>query len=197
MGKKTNIKNDVIDNIATLSKGYPVAISSKIKGTKTEGLNTLKILNISNIKELIDNEVVSYNTIEFQQKYNKEIQYVQKNDIVIATATGSKRRFNVFFIENEPKDKYCYSNSMFVIRVKDENIITSKYLYIQLLTDTIQNKLISLAKGNLILHIAKKDLLNVKIKIPTKNEMIKICNQYDEAIEYAKKSERILKEILK
>ena len=196
MEVRNNMIKYKIDSIANISKGYPICISTKELNKEIHTSKFIKMLNARNIRELIDGNKVAYAKVEFNQKYNKEIQYVEKNDIVIMSATGTKDKFNILYIDKEPDDKYCYSNSMYVLRVKDEEIISPKYLYIQLLTNKIQEKLISLAKGNQILHITKIDLLNIEIQIPDKKEMLKICNNYDKAIEYENKSKAIMKELL-
>lgn len=178
--------------ILTISKGYPMAIASKktYQGNAIDNLNKtyLKMLNLQNIRELIENKEVSYSYIEFEPKYQKEILYVEKNDIVITVASG-KGIFNIMYIENEPNDKYVYNNSCLVVRI-NEDIISSKYVYIQLMTKHIQEQLLKMAKGTTIKHITKKDLLNIEIPILEEKETKQICSEYDKL----KKAEMQLKE---
>lgn len=181
-----------ISDIATLNKGY--AIATKDMDVTNNEMNSLKILSIRNVKELIEESNVTYSVINFEKTYNKEMLYVQKNDIVIPVAIGSSvGKFNIFYIEKEPNEKLCYSNSMIVMRVKDENIINSKYLYIQLLTQNVQKKMIDMAEGNCILHISKKNLLDLEIPMLSKEQMKKMCEDYDRVIENEKKAKEGIK----
>lgn len=167
--------------VLAISKGYPLAIASKniYKENAIDNVNKtyLKMLNLQNVRELIENKKVSYSYIEFEPKYQKKILYVEKNDIVITVASG-KGTFNIMYIENEPNDKYVYNNSCLVVRI-NEDIISSKYVYIQLMTQYIQEQLLKMAKGTTIKHITKKDLLNIEIPILEEKEVEQICKEYD------------------
>ena len=99
MELRNNMIKYKIDSIANISKGYPTYISTKELNKEIQASNFLKMLNARNIRELIDGNQVSYAKVEFNPKYNKEIQYVEKNDIVIMSATGAKNKFNILYID--------------------------------------------------------------------------------------------------
>jgi len=172
---------------STLAKGYAI-YKNDSQNTADINKSMLKVLNLKNIRELNEGENISYSLTPLEQKYQKDILYVQKNDIIIPVATGAGK-FNVLYIENEPKEQYVYSNSCFVLRVNEE-IINSKYVFIQLLTNDLQEQLLQVAKGNHILHISKKNILDLNFHDLGKNKMKKICDTYDEL----KKKEKQLQE---
>lgn len=166
------------DIYSTLAKGY--AIYKREMQDRSDKVNQsmFKVLNLKNIRELNEGEDISYSLTPLVQKYQKDILYVQKNDIIFPVAVGTGR-FNILYIENEPHEKYIYSNSCFVLRI-NEKIINSKYVFIQLLTNDIQEQLLQVAKGDIIRHISKNDILNLNIPELGKSKMKRICDDYDE-----------------
>lgn len=167
---------EIIKVYDILSKGYAIINDNKNNIEKTDK-SVAKILNLKNVRELVEGQDVGYSLTTFEQKYQKEILYVRKKDIVIPVAVGTGG-FNIMYIENEPKERYIYNNSCFVLRIK-EDIISSKFVYLQLSTSKVQKKLLSNAKGTLIKHITKKDILSIEIP-DLENEKIKeICRKYD------------------
>ena len=99
----------------------------------------LKMLTLKNVRQLIDGKEITYSNIKYEPKYNKEIQYIKQFDIIIPTAVGQGNQFDVMYIENKLDDEYCYNDTVLVIRVR-EDVISSKYLYIQLKSKEIQDK---------------------------------------------------------
>lgn len=170
-------ENTILDNLASLSKGYHLPLSSKTSKSNINTDKALKVLSLKNIRQLVDKKEVTYSLVEYEQKYNKEIQYIQQHDIIIPSASGVGN-FNVIYIEDEPTQKLAINDTMILIRA-NKGIVNSKYLYIQLLSTEIQQKILSVAKGNPILHISKKDLGNIKVPIFEAYVMDKICNEYD------------------
>ena len=167
----------ILDNLANLSKGYHLPISSKKAEPNVNTENALKVLSLKNVRQLVDKNEVSYSLVKYEQKYNKEMQYIQQHDIIIPSASGVGN-FDVIYIEDKPKYDFAINDTMIIIRANQE-IVNPKYLYIQLLSTEIQQKILSIAKGNPILHISKKDLGNIKVPIFEADVMYKICNEYD------------------
>ena len=126
---------EIIKAYEVLSKGYAIINDNKNNIEKTNK-SIAKIINLKNVRELVEGQEVEYSLTTFEQKYQKEILYVQKKDIVIPVAVGTGG-FNIMYIENEPKERYIYNNSCFVLRIK-EDIISSKFVYLQLMTNRVQ-----------------------------------------------------------
>ena len=167
---------EIIKAYEVLSKGYAIINDNKNNIEKTNK-SVAKILNLKNVRELVEGQEVEYSLTTFEQKYQKEILYVQKKDIIIPVAVGTGG-FNIMYIENEPKERYIYNNSCFVLRIK-EDIISSKFVYLQLMTNKVQEKLLSNAKGSIIKHITKKDILSIEIPDLEKEKIKEICRKYD------------------
>ena len=166
----------IIEVYAILAKGYAIINDNKNKIEKTNK-SVAKILNLKNVRELVEGQEIKYSLTAFEQKYQKDILYVQKKDIVIPVAVGTGG-FNIMYIDNEPNERYIYNNSCFVLRIR-EDIISSKFVYLQLMTNKIQEKLLSNAKGTIIKHITKKDILSIEIPDLEKDKIKEISRRYD------------------
>lgn len=167
------IKN--LEDIADISKGYHLP-PSNIQNSKQA--NTLKILSLSDLKKMNEGKVFSYRCVPFEPKYNKDLQYIHKHDIVLSAITSYDSGFQVLYINVEPKEELCYNGTVLLIKAK-RNLIDSRYLYIQLKSKQIQNRLLELAKGNKIVSISKKDLLKLEIPIYDENIMKDMCQKYE------------------
>lgn len=186
MDKRAIVCKRILDDCADLLKGYHFPIS---KNKSLDNQNSmLKMLTLKNVRQLIDGKEITYSNIKYEPKYNKEIQYIKQFDIIIPTAVGQGNQFDVMYIENKLDDEYCYNDTVLVIRVR-EDVISSKYLYIQLKSKEIQDKLLDIAKGSTILHISKKDLSNIDIPIYEEEVMKQICKEYDKIQKNKKKIE--------
>ena len=166
----------IIEVYAILAKGYAIINDNKNNIEKTNK-SVAKILNLKNVRELVEGQEIKYSLTAFEQKYQKDILYVQKKDIVIPVAVGTGG-FNIMYIDNEPNERYIYNNSCFVLRIR-EDIISSKFVYLQLMTNKIQEKLLSNAKGTIIKHITKKDILSIEIPDLEKDKIKEISRRYD------------------
>lgn len=166
----------IIEVYDILAKGYAIINDNKNNIEKTNK-SVAKILNLKNVRELVEGQEVKYSLTAFEQKYQKDILYVQKKDIVIPVAVGTGG-FNIMYIDNEPNERYIYNNSCFVLRIR-EDIISSKYVYLQLMTNKIQEKLLCNAKGTIIKHITKKDILSIEIPDLEKDKIKEISKRYD------------------
>ena len=166
----------MLEAYKVLSKGYAIINDNKNNIEKTNK-SVAKILNLKNVRELVEGQEIEYSLTTFEQKYQKNILYVQKKDIVIPVAVGTGG-FNIMYIENEPKERYIYNNSCLVLRIK-EDIISSKFVYLQLMTNKVQKKLLSNAKGTIIKHITKKDILSIEIPDLETEKIKEICRKYD------------------
>ena len=124
------------------------------------------------------NEGKVFRCVPFEPKYNKDLQYINKHDIVLSAITSYDSEFQVLYINIEPKEKLCYNGTVLLIKPKID-LIDSRYLYIQLKSKQIQNKLLELAKGNKIVSISKKDLLKLEIPIYDENIMKDMCQRYE------------------
>lgn len=144
--------------------------------------DTLKIFGWKQVKEYIDNGTVNNcDTIDVIKKYknSKSIKYMQKGDIVIPVSS-QKDTIDIIYIENSPQERIIYDETVWVIRIIDDNI-DSYYIYIMLLSSPIQNGLIKLKEENsnrVITKMTKEILSSVSIINIEYQEQLKIVKEY-------------------
>lgn len=120
----------------------------------------------------------SYRCVPFKPKYNKDLQYIHKHDIALSAITSFDSGFQVLYINAEPEEELCYNGTVLLIKAKSD-LIDARYLYIQLKSKQIQNRLLELAKGNNIVSISKKDLLKLEIPMYDEAIMKDMCQRYE------------------
>ena len=95
--------------------------------------------------------------------------------------------------------KNAISNGMYILKIKDDKYITTKYLYYYL--GNIKNKIMDLATYTTGLGNIKQDTLkNIKIPIPDINiqkQIISFCNELTKNIEYTKNQIQNNKKLMK
>lgn len=192
----------VLKDIADIFKGYSItklneSISAVIDNSdKTDsGLEDfvisekVKVLGWKQIRNYDKTHLVKdeCNVIDIGRKYNKNIQYMRKGDIVFPVFP-SKDCIEMVYIEDEPEEKYIYNESVIVIRATDQSI-DSKYIYIMCKSDAIQDKLLNLT-GNtktVMSRLTKEILSSIKIIKLTDIERKQIVDEYTNLLELQEK----------
>ena len=198
-----------LGKIAFIAKGYGIKRSElTYDEPKPKNNRLMRVAMLRTLYALSNNIHCNVEPLYFEkpeQKYNKEILYVQKHDIVIPVLSSGY--IKVIYFEDEPSEKFIYTNTSLVIRV-NEDIVSSKYVYIKLLSPEVQRKLIwngtmnvndrkklkeALRAENLLDSLefmqryTKKILSEIEIEILGKEEDIKICNEYENLMNKRKK----------
>ena len=185
--------NYIVDDIADIFKGYSTTklkenIESIINNKDKTNTNfqdfvtseEVKVLGWKQIKEYVRNHKIDDNCkiISVNRRYNKNIKYMQKGDIVLPVLS-SNDSFEVLYIEEEPEENCIYNESVFVIRVT-ESSIDSKYVYIMCTTKAVQDKILQLLEKEkrVMLRITKEALSSIKIAKLTESERKQIVDDY-------------------
>lgn len=188
-----NKKYYVLNDIADIFKGYSI---TKLKDSAEQLIDNkdktntnfqdfissekVKILGWKQIKDYLRNHKVddNCNVINISRRYNKNIKYMQKGDIVFPVLS-SEENFDVLYIDEEPKEKYIYNESVLVVRTIDSNV-DSKYLYIMFTTTSIQKQLLQLTnqKKTVMSRLTKDLVSSIQIATITESERKQIVDEY-------------------
>jgi len=112
---------------------------------------------------------------------------VKKGDILYSSVRPNLKGY--VYISNDIKNGIA-STGFAVIRVKEQSLILSKYLYYIMTSDYISNDLISKAKGAQYPAVSFDDFENLKIPIPSiekQKEIVEYCEFNDELIKNLEK----------
>lgn len=191
----------VLNDIANIFKGYSTTKlnnpSKQLKenpSKEREEFETVieedvKVLGWKQIKEYVKTKKIddSSNIIKMNRKYNKDINYIQKGDIVLP-AIPSKDFIDIVYIDEEPPQKCIYNASVIVIRVTQADI-DSMYIYMMLKeARPIQNGLLKTLSGELLpVHrkitsqLTKDILARIYIAKPNEVKRKKLLDKYLEA----------------
>ena len=184
-----------LKDIAYIFKGYS---TTKLKGNIENAINNrdksnsnfddflnkeeVKILGWKQIKEYVKNHKVddNCNVIEISRKYNKNINYMQKGDIIFPVILQKGDEIDVIYIDEEPEEKCIYNETVLVVRVTKANI-DSKYIYIMCKeSKSIQKGLLQLASSNSVIQRITKELISmILITSSTDAERKKIVEKYE------------------
>lgn len=140
----------------------------------------IKILGWKQIKEYANNKLDDKcDTINISAKYSSAIKYMQKGDIVFPVAT-SRDNIEIVYIEDEPSEKYIYDETVWVVRIINQDI-ESKYVYIMCLSDPIQKGLIELKEQSerVITKLTKEIISSIHIKKVSIEEQQQIITKYN------------------
>lgn len=183
------------DSVADIFKGHSKTrlkngISNIINNNELSNLNyndiknkeTLKICGWKHIKDYKENGTIeNCDTIDVIKEYtdSKSIKYMQKEDIIIPVSS-QKNTIDIVYIKDTPKEKIIYDETVWVIRIIDENI-DSFFVYIMLLSTSIQNGLIRLkdSSDSVITKMTKEILSSVQIINIELQEQLKIVKEYN------------------
>lgn len=183
------------DSVADIFKGHSKTrlrngISNIINNNELSNLNfndiknkeTLKIFGWKQLKDYQKKgKVENYDTIDVIKKYtdSKSIKYMQEGDIIIPVST-QKDTIDIIYIKDTPEERVVYDETVWVIRIIDENI-DSFFVYIMLLSQSIQNGLIRLKESSdsVITKMTKEILSSVQIINIELQEQLKIVKEYN------------------
>jgi restriction endonuclease S subunit len=150
-----------------------------------------KYKNISDNIKLSDivNIITCKNLLKPDENYimNYEQSYEYNDEIIIITCAGIVGTINLL------SDKYCSTDLIFALTLKENNII-SKYLYYYLKFNEVDIK--NLANKNTVPNLSIDILLNFIIKVPSieiQKEIINIINNILNYESYYNKYSKILK----
>ena len=184
---KTN--NEKIENIKKLNKGYLDLNLQFSKDIEIKTLGEISIINPENMKlgqyteiNYIDISSVKGGEILELQKLTNDFpsrakRIIKKGDILYSSVRPNLKGY--VYISNDIHNGIA-STGFANIRVKDTNIILSKYLYYIMTCDYINNNLISKAKGAQYPAVSFDDFENLKIPIPS----IEVQNKIVEYLEF-------------
>ncbi len=174
-------KQDYFDfESCDIFKGYP---PQRIQQPDNmEDYEKIKIAGFGHIKHMIktnNTDEISYSYFRLGTKHKKNYCYVKQNDIILPVLAATNN-LSMLYVENEPDEKILYNATVLVIRTEDSLI--SKYLYIMLNSDIIQQSISKLAyreKAAISYRMSIDIIKSIKIPMMNKDKMKKIVNDYD------------------
>lgn len=135
-------------------------------------INTFRLLRSNNIKNGSLNNI----NIQFVDHSRvKENQVLQKNDIIICMANGSKQlvgKSGIFIIDDSIK--YTFGAFMGCFRT-NEKIASSKYIAINFQSYQYRNFIDVLLSGSSINNLNPSDIESINIPFPPREEQIRIA----------------------
>jgi type I restriction enzyme S subunit len=112
---------------------------------------------------------------------------IRKGDILYSSVRPNLKGY--VYISDEIQNGIA-STGFAQIRVNDQNIISSKYLYYIMTSENISNELISKAKGAQYPAVSFNDFETIEIPIPTlerQKEIVEYCEMNDNLIRLLEK----------
>lgn len=153
------------------------------KTMKKEEYNEINYIDISSVKEGKLLEITKL-TNNFPSRAKR---IIKKDDILYSSVRPNLKSY--VYVSNNIENGIA-SSGFAQIRVKDQNIILSKYLYYILTCDSIIEELINKAKGSHYPTVSFDDFENLIIKVPTiekQQEILNYCEYNDTLISQLEK----------
>lgn len=174
-------KQDYFDfESCNIFKGYP---SQRIQQPDNmEDYEKIKIAGFSHIKNMIktnNTDEIPYNYFRLGTKHKKNYCYVKQNDIILPVLAATNN-LSILYVENELNEKILYNATVLVIRTDDSLI--SKYIYIMLNSDIIQQSISKLAyreKAAISYRMSVDIIKSIKIPMIDEDRIKKIVSDYD------------------
>lgn len=101
------------------------------------------------------------------------------------------------YVDNLPFPKVAVNEHVFILRVKDQNILFDKFLFYVLFSDIGQKQILKFFHGSTQGGITQKDIKNITIPLPPLEIQIKLVNYFDNLYEKIEKLKQLQEEQLK
>lgn len=174
-------KQDYFDfESCNIFKGYPPPRMKQ--PDNMENYEKVKMAGFSHIKNMIETNItdeIPYHYFRLGTKHKKDYCYIKQNDIIVPVLAATSR-LSILYVENPLQEKILYNATVLVIRTGD--VLASKYLYIMLNSDAIQQNISDLSyreKAAISYRMTIDVIKSIKIPMMDKNKMEKIVNDYD------------------
>ena len=167
-------------NIAEIYKGKSYYITNKMM--KNDDSTEVQLLNWKHIKEMVNEKKITspFRSVRIIENQKNQNHYLEKGDIVFPVFP-SKEKVEVIYIEDKPKEKYLFDESVLVMRITDTDI-DARYIYIMLNSIPIQKALIKLISEKrtktCMARLTKEILSLILIVKMTKEKRKKIIEEY-------------------
>jgi len=129
-------------------------------------------------KSIFDNNILKSDFTENVELNNKSQNEVKKGDLFFTGSSETPEEVGmVSVLDQNVKD--CYLNSFcFGFRLNNEININPLFLAYYLRSPIMRNKIMILAQGSTRFNLSKKEILKLKIEIPSINEQQRVINLF-------------------
>ena len=129
-------------------------------------------------KSIFDNNILKSDFTENVELNNKSQNEVKKGDLFFTGSSETPEEVGmVSVLDQNVKD--CYLNSFcFGFRLNNEVNINPLFLAYYLRSPMMRNKIMILAQGSTRFNLSKKEILKLKIEIPSINEQQQVINLF-------------------
>ena len=129
-------------------------------------------------KSIFDNNILKSDFTENVELNNKSQNEVKKGDLFFTGSSETPEEVGmVSVLDQNVKD--CYLNSFcFGFRLNNEVNINPLFLAYYLRSPIMRNKIMILAQGSTRFNLSKKEILKLKIEIPSINEQQQVINLF-------------------
>ncbi len=171
--QESNVKKQELGTVASVFRGKAIS--------KKDPNGNIAVVNISNIGEY----EVDYDTLEYIDEEERKVSnYILKEGDLLIPARGTAIRVAMF----KQQPFLCIASSnVIVIRATDESLSTT-YLKIFLDSPLGRKMLITRQQGTTVMNISYKELNNIEIPLPTREEQNSIADEYMKELEIYKQT---------
>ena len=173
-------KTDKFKNQIQYKSGYTW---SKEQELKTQELNSVRVLTVTNIQKDLDLSEELY--LQGVSEKDRKEKAVSKDWCIAVSSNGNRKRIgNAVFIKDDTD--YLFASFLTAFKPKDDSDILPDYFFRWLSSHVVQERITSVSEGTTGLgNLDIRYLRNMDIHFPEKNEQTAIANilsKVDEAI---------------
>ena len=129
-------------------------------------------------KSIFDNNILKSNFTENVELNNKTQNEVKKGDLFFTGSSETPEEVGMVSVLDQTV-KNCYLNSFcFGFRLNNERTINPLFLAYYLRSPKMRKKIMVLAQGSTRFNLPKKEILKLKIELPSINEQEQIINLF-------------------
>ena len=129
-------------------------------------------------KSIFDNNILKSDFTENVELNNKSQNEVKKGDLFFTGSSETPEEVGMVSVLNQ-NVKDCYLNSFcFGFRLNNEININPLFLAYYLRSPIMRNKIMILAQGSTRFNLSKKEILKLKIEIPSINEQQQVIDLF-------------------
>ena len=153
------------EKILELINGFAFKSSEYVE----QGIRVVRITNVQKGYFTDDNP-------KYYNRLDKLSKYQLKNNDILMSLTGNVGR--VCLLENKYLPAYL-NQRVACIRIKNEDIVNTKFIFYTLNSDHFENMCIQNSKGNAQLNLSTEFVKTIPLKIPPSNEQKRIVKKLD------------------
>ena len=174
---------------AYVFRGFPPGVMKE--PDNPQNYEKLRILGFGQIKKMFEEQDIddsSYHYFNLKYKQKKDFCFIEQYDLVIPLQSATPN-LPILYIEKKPKDRVLYNTTNIVIRLKEKSPDLSKYLYIMLTTQPIQDLILNQAyrgKAAISYRFTVDIFYNLKIPIISKDKYNELLDNYTNIVKKEK-----------